>query len=102
MNVARPYHALDRPVARIGVDRRPGKNQREFTFSGKGGAIIADYPAALAQTDEIDAAAEIVDRDDDFGEIIVDLEILHVVGRRFPVGQRDVAMPLASSVSIRL
>ena len=48
-------------------------------------------PAALAKPDEIHAAAEIVDRDDDLGEIVVDFEILHILGRRFPIGQCDVA-----------
>ncbi len=71
-----------------------------FTLSGNRAATIARNPAALAQPNEIDAAA-IVDGDNHLGEIIVDLEILHVFGRRFPIGQGDMANAIGS-VSTRL
>lgn len=43
----------------------------------------------MAQADEIHASAEVVDRNDQFGHVVVDLQVLHVVRCRLPVGQRD-------------
>jgi hypothetical protein len=43
----------------------------------------------LTQTDEVDAAAKVVDCYEHLLKIFVDLEILHVICRWLPIGQRD-------------
>jgi multidrug resistance efflux pump len=43
----------------------------------------------LTQTDEVDAAAKVIDCYEHLLKIFVDLEILHVICRWLPVGQRD-------------
>ncbi len=83
-------HALDRAVAGVRVDRQPGENERVH-LAGKARRDHRRGPAALAKPDEIDPAAEVVDNDDQLLEVVVDLEVLHVVGRRLPVCQGDVA-----------
>ena len=83
-------HAFDRPVAGVGIDRRAGEHERVHLI-GKARRDHRRYPAALTKSDEIHAAAEIVDRDDDLGEVVVDLQVLHVGGRRFPIGQGNMA-----------
>ena len=83
-------HALDRAVAGVRVDRRPGENERVHLF-GKARRDHRRGPAALAKPNEIDPAAEVVDGDDQFFEVVVDVEVLHVVGGGLPIGQRDVA-----------
>ena len=83
-------HALDRPVAGIGVDGRAREHERVHLVR-KARGDHCRHPAALAKSDEIHAAAEIVDRDHDFGEVIVDFKVLHIVGRRFPIGQCHMA-----------
>ncbi len=59
-------------------------------FVGKARGDHGRQPAALAKANKIDAPAEIVDHDHHVGEIVVDVEILLVVGRRFPFSQRHV------------
>ena len=83
-------HALDRAVAGVRVDRRPGENERVHLV-GKPRRDHRRGPAALAKPDEIDPAAEVVDGDDQLLEVVVDVEVLHVLGGGLPVGQRDVA-----------
>ena len=83
-------HALDRTVSGVGVDRRAGENERVH-FLGKTRRRHRRHPSALAKPDQVDAASQVVDCDDKFGEVIVDVEILHVVGRRLPIGQDDMA-----------
>jgi hypothetical protein len=80
-------HALDRPITGIGVDRRAGKHQR-IHLVWEPRCDHRRHPAALTKADKIYAAAEIVDRDDNLGEVIVDFQILHIVGGRLPIGQR--------------
>ena len=74
----------------------------EFTLSGKRAAIIADNPAALTKSDKIYAAAEIVDRNNDLGEVVVDLQILHILGGRLPVGQCHMADAVGQQSLTRL
>ena len=83
-------HALDRAVAGVRVDRRPGENERVHLF-GKARRDHRRGPTALAKPDEIDLAAEVVDGDDQFFEVVVDVEVLHVVRGGLPIGQCDVA-----------
>jgi hypothetical protein len=78
-------HALDRAVAGVRVDRRPGENERVHLV-GKTRRDHRRGPAALAKPDKIHPAAEVVDGDDQFFEVVVDVEVLHVVGRGLPVG----------------
>ena len=82
-------HALDRTVARVGVDRRSGEHQR-MKLLGESGRQHGGEPTALAEADQVHASTQVVDRDKQFGEVVVDVEILHVLGRRLPVGQHDV------------
>ena len=82
-------HALDRPVAGVSVDRRSRKHERVYLV-GEARRHHRRHPAALAETDEVHTSPKVVDRHDDLGEIIVDLQVLHVVGCGFPIGQRDV------------
>jgi hypothetical protein len=78
-------HALDRPVSGVRIDRRAGQNQR-LHFLGKTRRRHRRQPSALAKPHKVDATSEVIDRDDEFGKIVVDVEILHVVGSRLPIG----------------
>ena len=83
-------HAFDRPVAGIGIDGRAGEHQRVHLV-GESRRHHGCDPAALAKADQIHATTKIVDRNDHLGKVVVDLKILHVIGRRLPVGQGNVA-----------
>ena len=72
-------HAFDRTVAGIGIDGRAGKHQLVHLVREARRHHGRD-PAALAKADQIHAPAKIVDRNDHLGEVIVDLEIFHVIG----------------------
>ena len=73
-------HAFDRPVAGIGIDGRAGKHQLVHLV-GKARRHHGRDPTALAKADQIHASAKIVDRNDHLGKVVVDLKILHVIGR---------------------
>jgi hypothetical protein len=83
-------HALDRAVAGVRIDRRPGENERVHLVR-KPRRDHRRGPAALAKSDEIDPAAEVVDGDDQLLEVAVNVEVLHVLGGGLPISQRDVA-----------
>ena len=80
-------HALDRPIAGVRVDGRAREHERVHLL-GKARRNHRRHPTTLAKSDKIYATAEIVDRDDNLGEVIVDFQILHIVGGRLPIGQR--------------
>src|ERR1035437_6709106 len=63
----------------------------EFTLSGESRRHHGRDPTALAKADQIHASTEVIDRNNNFGKVVVDLKILHVLGRRLPVGQGNVA-----------
>jgi len=67
---------------------RSGKHEGVHFF-GKARREHRGRPTALTKHDQIHPAAEIVDRDHEFGKLVVDLEVFHVVSGRFPVGQGD-------------
>ena len=70
------------------IDRRAGQHQLAH-FGGKARGIKQRQPAALAQPDEIDAAAEPVDRDVELGEVVVDAQVAHLRRGRAPVGDEQ-------------
>ena len=86
-------HAFDRPVAGVGIDGCAREYERVHLI-GKACCDHCRYPATLTKSDEIHAATEIVDRDNDFGEVVVDFQVLHIDGRRFPIGQCNMANPV--------
>ena len=83
-------HALDRSISGVGIDWRSGKHKGIYLV-GKARSDHGRNPAALAKADQIDAAAKVINRNDDFGKIVIDLKVFHVVGCRLPIGQRDMA-----------
>ena len=94
-------HALDGPVAGIGVDGRAREHERVHLIR-KACRNHRGHPAALTQPDKIDAAAEIVDRHKNLGKVIVDLQILHIFGCGLPIGQGDVTDAIGQESSIKL
>ena len=88
-------HALDRPIAGVGVDRRAREHER-IHLLWKARRDHRRHPTTLAKSDKIYAAAEIVDRDDNLGEVVVDFQILHIVGGRLPIGQRHMTKAVNS------
>ena len=66
---------LEQPVSRRRVDRRSGERQA-LDFLEKPCRQHRRHPAALAEADKL-------------GEMLVDLEILHIQRRGFPVGEID-------------
>ena len=57
-------HSLDRPVAGVGVDGRARQRSSALDLLREPRRGHRGEPAALAEPDEIDAAAEVVDGDD--------------------------------------
>jgi hypothetical protein len=79
-------HLFDRAVARVRVDRRAREHEaRDLVREAR--RVHRRHPAALTQPDQVHAPAQLVDTHVQFGKVLVDLEILHVLGRRTPVGQ---------------
>src|ERR1019366_10755462 len=60
-------------------------------LAGKSRGHHGRGPTALAKANQIHVSTEVVDRNENFGKIVVDLKILHVISRRLPVGQCDIA-----------
>jgi hypothetical protein len=86
-------HSLDRSVAGVRINRSARQHDR-LHLVREPRRRHRGHPAALAKADQIDAPAEIVDRDDQLGQVVVDLQTPHVGGRRFPVGQQHMAKPV--------
>ena len=65
---------------------RSRQHQRVYLV-GKTCGDHRGHPATLAEPYKVYPAAEIVDRYNDLGEVVVDLQILHILRGRLPVGQ---------------
>ncbi|MPL74161.1 hypothetical protein SDC9_19971 [bioreactor metagenome] len=77
-------HRADRPVPGVGVDRRAGKHQRGDLL-GEARREHRAHPAALAQADEDHPAPKVIDHDIELSQILVDVEIAHLLGGGLPV-----------------
>src|SRR6516225_4254443 len=73
----------------LGVDW--SRSEHQFTnLARKPSSIDERHPAALAQTDQIDRRANLIDEHIEVGQIIVDPEKSHVGRGRVPVGGKQV------------
>ena len=68
---------------------------RERTLAGNRDASMADtQPPSLAKANQIHPPSQIVDRDNQVGQIGVDFQVFHVLSCCLPIGQRDVGNPV--------
>ena len=70
------------------VDRRADQHQPPHLLREARG-IEQRHPAALAETDQVERRPDLVDRDIEIGQIVVDGEIPHLRRSRAPVGEKD-------------
>ena len=81
-------HVLDRAVTGIGIDCAPAST-KVGNLMRKSCGVHCRHPAALAQAEEVHSSAEVVDENINFGEVFIDPEIFHVLGGRFPTGEKN-------------
>lgn len=81
-------HGPDRSRSGVSVDGRAGQHQTAHLLRVARG-IHCQHPAALAQADQVNAPADVVHRDVDLGQVVVDVVVLHVLRRGFPVRDID-------------
>ena len=75
-------------LPRSDIDRRTGHHQLAH-LGRKSCGIDQRQPASLAEPDEIDQPAEMIDEDVELGEIVVNAEKSHIGARRAPVGHEQ-------------